>query len=203
MKIFLKLTFLAMPLLLAACEAGGVRDTLGLNRDAPDEFTVVSRPPLSIPPEFTLRPPKPGEPPRGISADEQAKSILTGKPVSTRLTDPSKLEEPSVETAVTPVVQSEVLSGGAASLLKRAGADSADDSIREKLNVDEVTPRDVSDADNLLDQLTGSEKPEPTVDAVKEAERLRANKDENKPVNEGEVPEEGVKKRSLIDRIFN
>src|SRR5450755_3176733 len=34
--------------------------TFGLTHDAPDEFTVVTRAPLSMPPDFTLRPPQPG-----------------------------------------------------------------------------------------------------------------------------------------------
>src|SRR5580704_16041823 len=34
--------------------------TFGLTHEAPDEFTVVTRAPLSMPPDFTLRPPQPG-----------------------------------------------------------------------------------------------------------------------------------------------
>ena len=44
---------LALPLLLAAC--GGSRIT-------PDEFEVVGRAPLTVTPESTLAPPRPGEP---------------------------------------------------------------------------------------------------------------------------------------------
>ena len=42
---------------LAACDSNTVKDTLGLERTAPDEYRVVSRPPLSVPPDFTMRPP--------------------------------------------------------------------------------------------------------------------------------------------------
>jgi hypothetical protein len=110
--------------------------------------------------------------------------------------------EPAVETAVTPVQRSEVLSGGAANLLKRAGADSAKEDIRDQLGVDERTPADTSNAKTLMDKLVGAEKSEPVVDAAKEAERLRANKDAGKPMTEGEVPEEKTPARSLMDRIF-
>lgn len=41
-------------LLLAAC--GLTRDDLGVDKTAPDEMLVVSRAPLSVPPEFGLRP---------------------------------------------------------------------------------------------------------------------------------------------------
>ncbi|MFZ4540677.1 MAG: DUF3035 domain-containing protein [Rickettsiales bacterium] len=201
MKRFIAPCLLALPLLLTACESGTMRDTLGLTRDAPDEFTVVSRPPLSLPPEFSLRPPRPGEAPRGTSANEQARSLLTGKAPGAS-SEPDKLEQPTVETAVTPVTSNEVLGTGAANLLKRAGADSADDLIRDKLTTDAVTPMDTSNAKTLMDQLTGDEKNEPVVDAKKEAERLRDNKDNGKPVTEGAVPEAETKPRSLIDRIF-
>ncbi len=201
-KLFACLLTLS-PLLLTACEDGTVRDTLGLTRESPDEFTVVSRPPLSLPPEFTLRPPKPGEPPRGVPMDEQAHDLLIGKtPGATAKPTADTLQQPTVDTAVTPVVSSDVLSGGAADLLKKAGGDKADDTIRDKLNTDNATPRDTSNADNLLDRLDDS-KQEPTVDAKKEAARLRDNKDANKPLNDGEVPEETPKKRSLIDRMFD
>ena len=38
------------------CACGMTRKSLGLEKDAPDEMLVVSRAPLSIPPEFGLRP---------------------------------------------------------------------------------------------------------------------------------------------------
>ena len=45
---------------LSAC--GSVREDLGLGRSPPDEFAVIDRPPLSMPPDFSLRPPTPGAP---------------------------------------------------------------------------------------------------------------------------------------------
>ena len=43
---------------VSGCES--TRETFGLNKQAPDEFQVVSRAPLSLPPDFTLRVPEPG-----------------------------------------------------------------------------------------------------------------------------------------------
>ena len=42
---------------LAGC--GEIRSKLGLNKQAPDEFTVLSQAPLSMPPNFALRAPAP------------------------------------------------------------------------------------------------------------------------------------------------
>lgn len=66
---------------LAGCDTT-VQEQLGITRRAPDEFQVVRRAPLVIPPDFTLRPPSPGEagPGRSVSADAEA--LLTGQPAT-------------------------------------------------------------------------------------------------------------------------
>ncbi|MBE6447700.1 MAG: DUF3035 domain-containing protein [Alphaproteobacteria bacterium] len=46
---------LMMLLVLGACSKLN-RDTLGMNKKAPNEFLVTTRPPLSLPPEFDLKP---------------------------------------------------------------------------------------------------------------------------------------------------
>ncbi|MEO9190716.1 MAG: DUF3035 domain-containing protein [Acetobacteraceae bacterium] len=54
-------TLLGAAILLSGC--GGNNDlsrSFGFTRDAPDEFTVTTQAPLSMPPDFSLRPPRPG-----------------------------------------------------------------------------------------------------------------------------------------------
>ncbi|MCH1556317.1 MAG: DUF3035 domain-containing protein, partial [Pseudomonadales bacterium] len=46
-------------LTLSAC-GDSTKRALGLSRTSPDEFSVVPRAPLSQPPDFNLRPPRPG-----------------------------------------------------------------------------------------------------------------------------------------------
>ena len=46
---------------LAAC-GQKTREAIGLDRPPPDEFAVLTRAPLAIPPGFGLRPPQPGMP---------------------------------------------------------------------------------------------------------------------------------------------
>jgi len=51
--------------LIGAVGLGGCQSTskaLGMNRVTPDEFRVVTKAPLIVPPDFSLRPPAPGEP---------------------------------------------------------------------------------------------------------------------------------------------
>ncbi len=54
MKKVLFLTFCAV-LVLSACSQS-TKQKLGLAKQAPNEFMVVSKPPLSLPPEYDLRP---------------------------------------------------------------------------------------------------------------------------------------------------
>ena len=62
-------------LLLAGCS--DFKKSIGLEPGMPDEFAVESRAPLTIPPEFDLRPPTPGAPrPQEKSADQQAKDVM-------------------------------------------------------------------------------------------------------------------------------
>ena len=66
---------LAGVLLLAGCS--DFKKSIGLEQGMPDEFAVESRAPLTIPPEFDLRPPTPGAPrPQEKSADQQAKDVM-------------------------------------------------------------------------------------------------------------------------------
>jgi hypothetical protein len=64
-----------MPVLLTGCS--GFRQALGMDRVGPDEFAVESRAPLTVPPEFDLRPPQPGAPrPQEVTAAERARKVI-------------------------------------------------------------------------------------------------------------------------------
>ncbi|HTV88170.1 MAG TPA: DUF3035 domain-containing protein [Stellaceae bacterium] len=61
------------------------RQFIGIDQPAPDEFAVEQRAPLTIPPDFDLRPPQPGAPrPHEVTAAERAQQIIDaagpGKP---------------------------------------------------------------------------------------------------------------------------
>ena len=62
-------------LLLSGCS--GLRQAIGMDRVGPDEFAVESRAPLTIPPEFDLRPPQPGAArPQDVTAAEKARKAI-------------------------------------------------------------------------------------------------------------------------------
>ena len=61
--------------LLAGCS--DLKQMVGLDQAMPDEFAVEFRAPLTIPPDFNLRPPEPGAPrPQEKSTEQQAEQIM-------------------------------------------------------------------------------------------------------------------------------
>jgi hypothetical protein len=176
--------------LLAACSGAEVKENLGLTRDAPDEFRVVSRPPLSVPKEFYLVPPSlSGEKssgPGGESA-EQARRLVTQTKTS----------------AVQDVSASPLRSNAEERLLKRAGSAEADPNIRNHLGRERVKKEMREEDPGVLGRLRGAADEEPVVDAGKEAERLKENKKKKKPVNAGEVPVVDPKQKSTLERILD
>jgi hypothetical protein len=69
---------------LAGCGGGTVAESLGMGKRAPDEFQVVRRAPLVLPPDYNLRPPEPGAPPsRQQDTAAQAEALLVGQAAAT------------------------------------------------------------------------------------------------------------------------
>lgn len=120
--------------LLSGC---GLGSFLGLDRASPDEFRVVSRAPLEMPPDYNLRPPQPGSPrPQELERDTRTASSMFGAASQGGLFDPR-----------TSAQQTQ----GEAALLSQAGADQADPEIRAI--VDRENPGVVVGDRSLLDRL--------------------------------------------------
>lgn len=117
---FLRGTIYSAALLSALAAAGCSNETkqqLGLAKTAPDEFAVVTRAPLSVPPDYTLRPPRPGSArPMEDNTVEQARKTLFG-------VDDVDGTKASAST----------------SFMDRIGVDEAESGIREKLEVENET----------------------------------------------------------------
>lgn len=161
------LALLAAPLLLGGCDT--TREALGLTKKAPDEFAVVTKAPLVLPPAFALRPPEPGAArPQDVSAQDRARTALGlgGTPAAAG-------DRSAAEMA----------------LLQQAQATNPDPDIRRKINEEytQLAERDSSFVDRLI-FWQSKEQPALAVDAAKEAQRLRENAATGKPVTEGTVP---------------
>jgi hypothetical protein len=169
---------------LAACSSGTVKDTLGLNRASPDEFRVMSRPPLSIPPDFTLRPPDATQAgPGQLPASAQAQSLVTGGAA------------PAKPTAKTTSADAE--------FLKAAGATQADPNVRHELVEENTVVQQKQEDSNWWDILsTNPPKKDTVVNAGKEAERIETNSDSGKPVTEGDTPVVKDRDTGVLGRIL-
>lgn len=185
--------------MLGACSGTDVKDTLGLGREAPDEFRVVARPPLAVPPVFKLRPPASAAEVPTNDARNSARKIVTGEEgqSSAAVTDPSM----AAETAVIGVSTSELSSTAESQLLSKAGTQQKKENIRELIQ-QEVAVQEPEEEPGLLDKLQPKKGEQPTVDAKKERERIEANKKENKPVNAGETPVLKPKDKGVLGKIF-
>jgi hypothetical protein len=156
-------------LTLAAC---GGNDTLsrtfGLTRDTPDEFMVTTRAPLSMPPDFSLRPPRPGAArPMEQSERTQAEEALAPQ---TALGEPQSGD-----------------SAGQDALVQAAGP-AASSQIRQQVDTDAKMQ---TSTQSFASKLLFWQKPAPqgiVVDPQKEAQRLRENAALGQSPNVGDTP---------------
>lgn len=112
---------------LAGCTS--TKKALGMSKVTPDEFRVVSKAPLVVPPDYALRPPAPGEPrPQELQPESAARVALMGQR------------------------EAELRSDGERSLVNRAGADKADPLIRYVVDDEfgSVAHKDKSFADRVM-----------------------------------------------------
>ncbi len=66
-------------LAVATSGCAGFSKAVGGGKNPPDEFAVTTKAPLVVPPDYALRPPKPGETrPDELSASERARQVLMG-----------------------------------------------------------------------------------------------------------------------------
>ncbi len=176
-KIRISLLCLLLALPLAACD--NAKRSLGLERQLPDEFRVVSRAPLTVPPDFTLQPPTPGTKAAQNSPVKMAESALLGAAQTPTASSLSPLEN---------------------ALLSQTGGDKAGPSIRATIDLETAQ---MIDADRtLIDKIRDYEPQAEIVDAQKEKERLDQNKAQNLPANSGEVPIIKIRRKGLLEGIF-
>ena len=153
--VFLLLSLLSLPLM--ACES--TKEQFDFSRKAPDEFAVVKRAPLEMPPSYTLRPPTPGAPrPQEQGTTEQAAEAVFGE------TAPSS-GTPAATTTST----------GEQILLQKSGATTVQNDIRNI--VDAETVKRAEEEKPTFDRIMGItgkkyEAPAKTINPVKERERL-------------------------------
>ena len=150
--------------MLAACGGGTVQEAFGIGKRQPDEFQIVRHQPLIVPPDSTLRPPRPGETgAQDVSTADQARQVLTGTPATAAAT--------AAQAAAAP----NDMSHGETALWPRSRLP-ADPNIRQKLLEEntELTRIDENRFLTILDFQRRAMTPKPEViNPTEEAARLR------------------------------
>jgi hypothetical protein len=158
-RVTMALALTAAALTVSAC--GHTKQALGLSKVTPDEFRVVAKAPLVVPPDYALRPPSPGEPrPTELQPESAARQVLLGQR------------------------QAESRSEGEKLLAAKAGSDKADPLARYVVDDEfgDIAYKEKSFADKLLfwkkeNQVQGSASAGATqaapVDAATEEARLK------------------------------
>lgn len=176
-------------LLVAALGLGACADTrkaIGWDKATPDEFRVVTRAPLTLPPDFGLRPPAPGAArPQEQTPQEAARTAIFGASAPAPAANPA-------------------LSAAEQALLNRTGADRADASIRETIEreAQSLAEADKSFVDRLVFWNSSTPPPSPTVDPARETQRLREAQATGRSANDGEVATIRARKRGWLEGIF-
>lgn len=149
----------------------GLRRAMGIEKVSPDEFSIVTKAPLVIPPDYNLRPPRPGAP-RAASFSPQAEA-----------------HEALFGEGSTPVADGVVTSGEFA-LLTHMEAQDADPTIRDILAADagDVVQKDRTFTDRILFWQGDQADSGLVVNASAEAERIRNNQATGRPVTDGTTP---------------
>jgi hypothetical protein len=165
---------IALPVLAAVALAttlGGCTDfrrALGYEKSIPDEFAVVSRAPLAIPPDYSLRPPQPGAAPtQDVATQDRAKEAIFH----------AGAQQASLPPAATQ------RSPGEGAFLAAAGAPKADPDIRARVSDDTaLTPENQRSFVDKLLFWRKSGAPDDVIDPVKEAERIKQAQAAGAPV---------------------
>jgi hypothetical protein len=167
-------------LILGGCE--GARKAIGLDKAAPDEFSVYTRAPLSLPPEYGLRPPAPGsDRPQMVNPRDIAKQAVLGTQ--------------SPDAAGT--------SMGVQALLRDTGALTSNPEIRASINRE--TSILALEDEGIAESILFWEKPGKfgrVVDPIKESQRIRENQALGRPLTEGETPTIERKRKGLLEDMF-
>jgi len=175
---------------LTGCEE--TKRVFGKTKEAPDEFAVYRRAPLSLPPDSGLRPPTPGvSRPQVVNPRDQARAALGLSAKKTDKVDLSKSEDITR------------LSNGERALLALTGANKANPQIRKL--VEEKTADLYETNETFTDKMVfwRSKNKGVALDPQKELKRIREAQSLGKPLNSKDIPSVTRKRKGLLGGIFD
>ena len=181
-KLISPIALIASCSVLMGCDSA--RKTFGGGKNAPDEFVVYQRSPLSLPPQYGLRPPAPGKSrPQEVAPVDAAKRAVLGTSANRNIANNK--------------------SRGINVLMTQTGADKAKRDIRQLVNQESsvMAKEDQTFVNKLIFWAEDKNQPGTVVDAKKEKRRIMSNDALGKPITEGETPK--VKRKTLRKGLLN
>ncbi len=158
-----------LAVLAAATAASGcasMQRAIGATRTAPDEFRVVTQAPLTLPPDYSLRPPRPGETrPEETQPNAEARAALFGQEIA-----------PGA-------------SQGERSLVANAGAEAVDPNIRNTIDYESqgIVRRNQDFVDRVLSFGGSSAEAAAPLNAEEEAARIQRDESVRRATGGGQV----------------
>jgi hypothetical protein len=173
------------PVILAGCD--GVGKFFG-GKSSPDEFTVYSRAPLSIPPEYKLRPPSPGAArPQEVEPRDRAKEVILGS--SQQASTQGFLNRRGSNEGNSSVPSLRPVSPGEKALVLRSGGNKTDPEIRAIINRESIVP--ISGSKTIANKVLfwrSTRNQISIIDPGKENKRIRDKQKKGKPITSDGVP---------------
>ena len=181
--------------LLGGCS--GAKKAFGMGKVSPDEFTIVTKAPLVVPPDYSLRPPRPGM-------------------ASLSVTQPGGRAEYALFGNDGDMSNAQGYTTGEIAFLEISGGASADPNIRKLVNAETASliEKDQSIADDILFWQEPA-LPGEVIDPVEETRRLEEktkdgentgseNKDDKKDKDASKEKEEEpkAKKKGILGGLF-
>lgn len=174
---------LACAALLAGCD--GARKALTQTKAAPDEFSVYTRAPLTMPPDYGLRPPSDGsqQQQEANSTRNQARRVLLG----------------GEQAGAQPI---QAATPGTTALLARAGAQNAEPGIRDI--VERETSAYTQEDQRFLEKLLYDNSNTGTVvDPAAESKRIQETQALGQPINQGETKMIETKPKAPLEGVLD
>jgi len=154
-RVLNSVAVVAVAIVLAGCSTrqSGVRQVLGLDKASPDEFLVVTKAPLTLPPGSELVPPDPGAPP--TAANNPTAVAETATFGARRTTGTASKAESSI--------------------LANAGVQGADPRVRRRIRAENLNAKDKDGT--VAGQIFNIQRDkDETLDPAEERARLRKSR---------------------------
>ncbi len=179
-------------LMLSACSS--VKQEMGVGRHSPNAFDVVTRAPLTLPPDYALRPP------------ESAGAAAVGSTANTSAQVKNELMGENMSSGNASAAQKQA-DPAAMAFMDKLGVEHANPDIRQMIDQDNgyIALKNQPVADKLIfwQDTTPSAKdiPEAVINPEAEAERIKKVEAEGKPINADMTPTIRQKTNTL-DKLF-